>query len=83
MTGLVVFDTNRKCFVGEIPLRVHGIFGIKMKLNLQFMNNSGRVKFLFALKTPSTYGGTAFALVTQSEDYGQFVVNFYLSQIIY
>uniref|UniRef100_A0A915NKR5 Uncharacterized protein n=1 Tax=Meloidogyne floridensis TaxID=298350 RepID=A0A915NKR5_9BILA len=57
MTCLVVFDTNRKCFVGEINLRVQG-----------------RVKFLFALKTPSPSGGTAFALVTQSEDYGQFVV---------
>ncbi|KAH7732164.1 Protein F20D1.3 [Aphelenchoides avenae] len=58
MTSLVVFDTHRKCFVGEIPLRVQG-----------------RVKFLFALKSPSPAGGTAFALVTQSEDYGQFVMH--------
>ncbi|CAK5081144.1 unnamed protein product [Meloidogyne enterolobii] len=58
MTCLVVFDTNRKCFVGEINLRVQG-----------------RVKFLFALKSPSPSGGTAFALVTQSEDYGQFVMH--------
>ena len=41
-------------------------------LNITFL---GRVKFLFALKTPSPSGGTAFALVTQSEDYGQFVVS--------
>jgi hypothetical protein len=58
MTSLVVFDTQRKCFVGEIPLRVQG-----------------RVKFLFALKNPSPGGGTAFVLVTQSEDYGQYVMH--------
>uniref|UniRef100_A0A914HM45 Uncharacterized protein n=1 Tax=Globodera rostochiensis TaxID=31243 RepID=A0A914HM45_GLORO len=58
MTCLVVFDTNRKCFVGEVPLRVQG-----------------RVKFLFALKSPSSAGGTALVLVSQSEDYGQYVMH--------
>ncbi|KAL3082201.1 hypothetical protein niasHT_037839 [Heterodera trifolii] len=58
MTCLVVFDTNRKCFVGEIPLRVQG-----------------RAKFLFALKVQSQAGGTAFALVSQSEDYNQYVMH--------
>lgn len=58
MTCLAVFDTNRKSFVAEIPLRVQG-----------------RVKFIFAMKNPSPSGGTAFALVSQSEDYGQFVMH--------
>lgn len=71
MTSLVVFDTNRKCFVGEVPLRVQGFIYKNFAYSLKY---AGRVKFLFALKSPSPGGGTAFALVTQSEDYGQYVV---------
>jgi len=32
----------------------------------------GRVKMIFALPQPSSGGGTAFALTSQSEDYGQY-----------
>ena len=41
-----------------------------------YLYHLGRVKFFFALKTPSPAGGTALSLVTQSEDYGQFVVSY-------
>lgn len=36
MTSIVVFDVNRKCFVGEIVLRVQGLFCyyLLLKLNL-------------------------------------------------
>uniref|UniRef100_A0A7E4ZYP7 CUB domain-containing protein n=1 Tax=Panagrellus redivivus TaxID=6233 RepID=A0A7E4ZYP7_PANRE len=37
----------------------------------------GRVKFIFALPTPSFTGGTSFALVSQSEDYGTFSLHFW------
>ncbi|TMS37218.1 hypothetical protein L596_004195 [Steinernema carpocapsae] len=37
----------------------------------------GRVKFLFGLKSPAPSGGTAFALITETEDYGEKQLHFW------
>ncbi|VDN04668.1 unnamed protein product [Thelazia callipaeda] len=53
--SLVIFDLYKRCFIRELSLS----------------GCEGTVKFLFALKCPSSFGGSSFVVASTSERYGQ------------